>query len=318
MRYLLGTLSEEERARMEERYFSDDAEFEELEIVEEELIDRYIRGELSTTDSATFEMIVARSPRLTERVAIAQVFAERLKSTPTGVSTAPVATKDPGRPHEPASWWTKLFGDSPGSRRPRLAVAFSILLVSLGGLGLLVGWLRLREESKQLAADRAAVEQRQRELDKQAADLKYQAEQLAKGATQASTPPEISAPKQLEQPTPSGRSLFAVTLSPGTLRSAGGGNQGFTLPSGTGNVEITLRLRDTEYPSYQATILNADRVAIFNSGFRRPIRRASGSLLIFRIPANRLSPSDYSISVEGRTPTGATESVDDYGFRVIR
>src|SRR6476619_2765400 len=80
-RYLLGTLSDEERDRFEEMYFSDDAAFDEVEIAEGELIDRYVRGELSKPDRAQFESVVARSPRLVERVEFARVWKDKLAAS---------------------------------------------------------------------------------------------------------------------------------------------------------------------------------------------------------------------------------------------
>ena len=50
IRYLLGGLSESERTSLEEKFFADDKEFEELEIAEGELVDRYVRRELSAAD----------------------------------------------------------------------------------------------------------------------------------------------------------------------------------------------------------------------------------------------------------------------------
>src|SRR5262245_43346719 len=110
MRYLLGTLSEAERARLEEGYFSDDKEFEEIEIAEEELIDRYVRGELTGTDRKEFEQTVARSPRLMERVEFAKLFADRLRPASAPI-VAPVKRR----------WWDGLFGFG---RSSQLALAF--------------------------------------------------------------------------------------------------------------------------------------------------------------------------------------------------
>ena len=82
MRYILGTLSEEERTRFEELYFSDDTEFENIEIAEEELVDRYVRSELSQEDQSRFEKTLAASPRLTERVHFASLWKNKVADAP--------------------------------------------------------------------------------------------------------------------------------------------------------------------------------------------------------------------------------------------
>jgi anti-sigma factor RsiW len=173
MRYLLGTLSEEERTRFEELYFSDDAEFEGIEIAEEELIDRYVRGELSSEDQSRFERTLAASPRLTERVRFATVLKNKLAGAAEPATVAVVQTAQPK-----TSWFTRFFGFSQAERAPRWAIAFTALL-AVAFIVLFVSWRNLREESKRLAAQEAQMEQRQRELDKQLAELKSQRDQLA-------------------------------------------------------------------------------------------------------------------------------------------
>src|SRR5262245_39991177 len=71
MAYLLGQLSEAERADVETRFFADDALFEYLAAVETELIDAYARGELPEADRLQFEKRLLRSPRFRKRIALA-------------------------------------------------------------------------------------------------------------------------------------------------------------------------------------------------------------------------------------------------------
>ena len=311
MKYLLGTLSEEERSQFEERYFSDDAEFEEIEIAEDELIDKYVRNELSTPDNERFEQALARSPRLMDRVQTARVFADRLRASDTIAPASPVVeqTRDL---HEKRSWWSNLFGSS---ATPQFALAFSVLLLLIGGLALLFGWLRLNEQSIQLANQQAALEQRQRELNKQAADLKNQLEQLANSSSPV-TPTET--PNHIETPTPqSGRSFVAMILSPGGTRG-GGSESTIHIPPGTQYVRMTLNVRDTDYSSYNAVVRIAEQTPISSSSRLTLQRTRSGAVVVFSIAANRLQPGDYVVELSGRTPTGTSESVDEYQFRIVK
>jgi hypothetical protein len=239
------------------------------------------------------------------------VLADRLRSTPATASTAALASEPQRTFHEKTSWWVSLFGSAAA---PRFAVAFSILLVLVGGLALFFGWLRLREESRQLAAQQAAIEQRQRELDRQAADLKSQMDQLAR-QTAAQTPSETP-PKQVKELTPSQPPpVLAFTLSPGTIRSESPGEKrDFRISPETTRVEITLKVGDTSYSSYQATVMNVDTSrSVFKSGTLK-IRRG---ILTIPVSPSKLVPGDYSIALVGRTPSGATDSVADYGFRIL-
>ena len=283
MRYVLGTLPDAERVRLEERYFADDAEFEEIEIAEEELIDRYVRGELSTSDRAAFEQTVTRSPRLMERVEFAKLFAGKLR----------VAEAQPKK----AKWWEGLFGFS---QAPRLAFAFSILLVLIAGGVLLVGWWQLRAESRRLAAQQAALDQRQRELDQQAQNRP--------------TPTETPVPQESQEPAPQTGAVLPFTLFPGSTRSTSGSSNLHIVP-GTSEVRLTLNLRDTDYSSYRVTLNSPDRQNILSQSGLKPRITKNRAVVTFRVPSQRLPQGDYYITLFGEP---ANESVDDYSFRVIR
>jgi hypothetical protein len=300
--YILGTLSDEEKARLEESYFVDDAEFEEFEIAEEELIDRYVRGELSPQERDQLEKTFARSPRLIQRVQIARVLASRLAPEKVAV----VETRQP--PPARVSWWQSLFGSPNASRAPAMAVAFSVLLLLLGGATLFAAYLSLREQSRQIAAQQAVLEQRQRELDQQAADLKAQTDELAR---RVQLPSETPAPLPQVSPTPQASApVVFLTLSAGVTRSVGGSRTARLRPE-TSEVQLTLDLRDTSYPSYRAKIINADRGEVFSrDGLRQQAAR-----LTLRIPAKQLPPGDYYVSVYGGP---ANESVADYPFRITK
>jgi len=309
MRYLLRTLSEQEGERVEERYFSDDAEFEELEIAEEELIDRYVRGELSQSDKDAFERTLVAVPRLRERVQFARLFENKLSATE-------IPLNQPGEIREPVSdkvtWWHKLFGFPNAPQSPRLALAFSfgVLLV---GAATVAAWLQISRQSRQLAAQQAALDQRQRELDKRAADLKVKAEQLAQGEQQL--PPETPS----SSPTPQDPALPGIAsliLSPGASRSIGQSNT-VRIRAGTSQVQLTLKLRDNDYPSYRAVITKADHTEVFSRSDLRPRVKNNSVFLIFRVPVQHLSPADYIVTVYG--PLNAVnESVADYLFSVVK
>ena len=298
--YILGTLSDEEAARLEESYFVDDAEFEEFEIAEEELIDRYVRGELSPQERDQLEKTFARSPRLIQRVQIARVLASRL--APEKVTV--VQTPQPARAR--LSWWQSLFGSPNASRAPAMAVGFSVLLLLLGGATLFAAYLSLREQSRQIAAQQAELEHRQRELDQQAANLKAQTDELAR---RVQLPSETPSPQVSPTPQASAPVVF-LTLSAGVTRSVGGSRTARLRPE-TSEVQLTLDLRDTSYPSYRATIINADRGEVFSrDGLRQQAAR-----LTLRVPAKQLPPGDYYVSVYGGP---ANESVADYPFRIMK
>lgn len=68
VRYLLGTLPEQEADALGEEMFSRDATFSELEEAENLLVEAYLDGELSPDDRQRFEALVGASSHMNERV----------------------------------------------------------------------------------------------------------------------------------------------------------------------------------------------------------------------------------------------------------
>lgn len=54
-RFLLGELSESERTEFEENFIADENLYEQIRVVEDELIENYVRGNLKAAARATFE-----------------------------------------------------------------------------------------------------------------------------------------------------------------------------------------------------------------------------------------------------------------------
>jgi hypothetical protein len=86
---LLGRLSGDERAAVEERFFGDDEFFERLIAMEEELIRDYIRDELSPEHRQEFERILLGSPELRNRIEETRDLMAVLAGDPVGQKSPP-------------------------------------------------------------------------------------------------------------------------------------------------------------------------------------------------------------------------------------
>src|SRR6185295_6585139 len=80
-RYLLGELSEAERAGVETRLLTDDGLFEELVLLEEDLIDEYVFGELSPGVRERLETHFAAAPERQEAIRLARMLRQRSQVT---------------------------------------------------------------------------------------------------------------------------------------------------------------------------------------------------------------------------------------------
>jgi hypothetical protein len=121
-RYLLGTLSEDERAALERRYFEDPRLFEELVRVEAALVDDYVAGRLADPERQRFETFYLAHPQRRERAAFAAALASRLDRTDASAARGGVESRP--------SWLAPLDA----LRRPRAAAAIALaaLLVVSG------------------------------------------------------------------------------------------------------------------------------------------------------------------------------------------
>src|SRR5258708_22304820 len=114
IKYLLGELPDQERDRVEDKYFADDAFHERLLILEEELTDSYVRGELSPEQRKHFEQWFLRSPERLERLEFSRAVVQYASR-----AAVPAA--------EPSSWWHSVLSFLPASRRMQFTLACALL-----------------------------------------------------------------------------------------------------------------------------------------------------------------------------------------------
>lgn len=323
MRYLLGSLSEDEGTSMEEAFFADDAKFDELELAEDELIDAYMREELSTEERQQFETKLRTSSRLVERVHFARALAERACNPLLQEHEASI--QPPLSVSQPASkakvrWWEGLFG-----RQPAFQVAFAacVVLLLVGGVALVSGWLRLRSESERIQSERAALQRQKEELDQQSSNQQSRTDQLAADLQherneRAQDQKLIEELQRGQKRDASGQRTFVGTvaslfLTPGALRSGGSSRQ-LTVGAHTATVDLKLALERNDYRSYAISVQSVNGAEVFKQKGLKPRKTRSGQILVLSVPSGRLPPDDYIVRVHGLTSSGQLESVNDYGF----
>ncbi|HSE31101.1 MAG TPA: hypothetical protein VLA93_05960 [Pyrinomonadaceae bacterium] len=131
--YLLGNLEEPSKTQLEERLLNDAELFEEVLVVEDELVDQYIAGRLSSDDKARFEAHFVVTPDRVRKIQFGRAFYKYLEQNDTAETPGAVQVK-PSRSQ--FSFWQV--------RRP--LIAFS--LVAVAGFAILaVYWATLHKES---------------------------------------------------------------------------------------------------------------------------------------------------------------------------
>jgi hypothetical protein len=147
--YLLGRLPPAEQPQFEDRLLTDDEFYEELVIIEDELVDDYLRGDLTAADRASFDSFYLLAPEHQEKLNFARAFSRYLTAQSQAghepaahsaeLGEAPADQARELRTRSPKPW----FGFLP-MRSPALGYAMiGVLVVMVLG----VSWLVWRKVS---------------------------------------------------------------------------------------------------------------------------------------------------------------------------
>ncbi|HUQ31536.1 MAG TPA: hypothetical protein VM095_05415 [Pyrinomonadaceae bacterium] len=307
-RFLLGSLSESERAQVEDRFFANDNFFQELLTGEDDLIDAYVRGELPAAERALFEQSYLSTQTGRERVEFAQALFKSVsvdESAAIGAMTREAERKvSPSRPRS-------LF-DAFAIRRPALSftLAAALLVIVLGGLWLLINRGQTRTAQEEARTRQAApVTPRDSSPSVETA----QQQQPASGDENSNPTPPRETPKK---PVPISPVIATFTLMPGTVRDEGGAAT-LVLSGRATEVRLQLILEGERYRQYRAALSTADGRKLWGRVVAKRTSGKSGNLPL-SLPAELLKNGDYVLDLSGAKSDGEWESVADYSFRVVK
>jgi hypothetical protein len=275
-RYLLGQLSEDEQASLEESYFREPTRFEEIAQAESALIDGYVRDQLPRDTRDRFEQVYLADPRRRERVR----FAEALLSRADRDERAHEATPEPSTSTLTA-WWSALSG-------PRLvaAVALASVLLVAGAIGFVLN--ARRQEAARIEATRV------------------------ESPPAPSTGP---ARPEAAPPGPNARRVVALALlvGPGE-RSLTTAAPTLIIPAGTDDVRLDLTLREHSYAGYRVVLRAIRGAEVLRRGALTPATEGPSFTLI--VPASQLPPGDYMLTLQGAERGTDFEDLSQSLFRV--
>lgn len=310
-RYLLGELTEEQQIAIEDRAFADKEYLATITAVENDLIDEYVRHELSDRERRQFESRFLASAERRKRVEFAKALAE---------VAGPIKNVVP----QPASWswrdslYAFLNGLNPAAR---IATVAAMLLLLVGGAWLLIQTWRLRGQLTQLQADSQSQQNEQQALQRQIETERRRNEELNAQLTQEKQQREQSdeSLRQLSENAtdPAPRPIIAsLTLLPGLSRG-GGEKASLVVPADARLVRLQIGI-DPEEP-YKTFVVD-----LSTTGGRRvwtrenlPARkRGKSRAVVLTIPAPVLKSGDYELRLSGVKEGGGTEDVGFYYFDV--
>lgn len=320
--YFLGRLPEPEAESLEIECATDEEIFEQAQMVERELTDDYLRGNLSSAERRLFEtnylITETRQKNLQNAAALWNLAAEPQVQPIFPVASVPAP-----------SFWQKLFG-----RRRAFQFAFGGLLFLLA-FGVVAFYLLTSNVNKTEVAevkdpiqsakpekpeikspdnppvqDLPPEDQNPRPVSSDR-NINNKEPQKDVVAAQKNLPEtkELSTTKAIEPVKPA--VLMTVKLLPGSVRSEGD-EQSIVIAPGVKNLHFLLSPagEPNNYKTYRVTVKNAENETICTSDNLKS--------LSFKIPAETLKNRTYIISLEGRNPQNEFESIADYTLRVRR
>jgi hypothetical protein len=141
--YLFDELSAAEAVELQDEMLLDEELFERMRVVEMNIIDGYVRHEMTSDESRRFEEKFLASPENKEKVVRAQMFHESLRllhgEEPVAAATTHVELPPPLREPHPPRMFAALFQ----KHRPAFALATLTLLMAIA----LVAYLVLRHQN---------------------------------------------------------------------------------------------------------------------------------------------------------------------------
>jgi len=312
-RYLLGELTEEQQVEIEDRAFCDKAYLATITTVENDLIDEYVRGELSAADRQRFESRFLASAERRKRVEFA-------KALRTAFSESKAPEKNVIQTATGWSWRESLYAFLNGlNPAARLAFAAAAIVVVAGAALLFVETLRLRRQVTQLQAEKQAGQnlqqsleaerKRNEELNARLDQEKQQREQTDESLRQLTETPEAKNPA----PPPV---IASLTLLPGLSR---GGGQKPTLDLSNDASLVRLQIGidpEEQYKSFAVELRTlAGRQVWHRENLAARTRRNSRAVGL-TLPATVLKSGEYELRLRGLNEGGGSEDVGFYYFNV--
>ena len=286
LQYLLGELPEQHAVEFEAQYFTDDNLFEETCALENELIDSFVRDELSETQRQQFERGYLISPARRAHLEFSRLLSGHVSAVKRGDATA-----------KPSSAPVLLFFQT---WPRRLAWMTTVALAIAGVSCMMVMNRRLRQEVDSLSARQAEFQHQEQSLHQEILQL------------------ETLHPSAASQRGISGPRVVSLFLTPGGNR--GGGEAGkIVIGSATPLMLVHLYIERDEYRSYRAFLQNGEQRPIWENNELKSHAGARRSRIVtLQIRPSLLHGGDYLIRLEGKAANGDFEPVEDYQFQVVR
>ena len=322
VRYLLGDLPEEEQVGIEERAFRDQQTLRDIQAVESDLIDEYVRGGLSGREREQFEGRFFVSAERRRKVEFARALAHVAPEFAVIEPDARTASA-PAHVTWPRSIEAFLRGLGPAAK---FALAAAALLIVVGGFWLIADGLRLRAQLAELRAAQQSDERQQEALRQQVADEQARREDLSTQLQREREQRERSQQlvgelqRQLEEsaPPPTPSAVVSLVLWPGISRG-GGGRSKLVIPQAAQRVRVQIGVEpQDDYQSFRVELRAPGGQPVWTQANLSARRVRGGRAVTLNLPAGILRAGEYEMALKGATAEGTTEDIGYYYIDVLK
>jgi hypothetical protein len=294
VRYLVGALPAAETERLDELSVANDDFAWRLREIENDLVDSYVRSELTGETLRQFTSFYMTSQRRRQKVE----FAEGLRQMQARTATAIETTVKSSRKRAP-------FWDMFPSQRVALqfAVSAALAMVVLAGYLLVVN-ARLRRETTNAGAQYGSTDQRARDLEKQLKD-----ERAANAAAQKNREP---------RPGPDIGQLKTMSLLLPPPTRGLSAIKTVTIHPDIGLLVLFLTLESADYSRYRVTLKDpVTNGIVWSSSELEPVSAGEKKAVSAGFSADLLKQQNYIAEVAGLPRGSGPRIVGDYPFHVV-
>jgi hypothetical protein len=317
-RYLLGELSEAEQAALEDEYFIDPSEYDRFCRAEDELLDAAARGALPVADRERFERSYLTNPRRRRHVMFAKALAQVVDENRAAKPTRPQTAEGARIEHtDTGRSWRSQLARLPRGLRLALSTTAALLIV-LGGAWFVIETSRLRARLAEALREGETQRRREQTQARSLADLEAQYRQLAEERERLQA--QLQAVKETTSPTSQATPAtvhFALSLR--EFRGPGSREpRALIIPRGAEEARLRINLTEHVFPGYQVMLLTADRKEVFAIKGLSPRATRNGDVLIVGVPARKFADGDNVISLSGISGAGEIETLGKVIVKVRR
>lgn len=311
IRYLLGGLSEEERLQFEDHYAKDEEYFDQLLAIEDDLIQEYVRDELTAAERRRFEEYFLISPQRREKVKRASALLQVIQKQPRMVAEASRFAE------AIREVWQRSKSGLKFLLNPNPAVSFAILIVGaiIGGRWIYLTTENLHTKLGQFDQERAALLEANQELRQQIAQQRIKLDD----ALQNESSWRAQLEKKWTELRPRAASVAFALFAYDSQRGPEGGAETLNLaiPRSADSVRLQLGLKNADYKSYRAILETTANEEILWSQDVLPTPSSPGNkVIVLALPALIFGDGEYALKLHGFNAAGALEETSNvYFFR---